>query len=230
MASSAAVAWREEVPAEPPPAEPSDAELVREVLSGAQERFEVLVRRHRARLRSAVRAVVRHRAEADDVVQQAFLQAFASLRRWSGTAPFSVWLRRIAVNEALMRIRSSRRLERAAVHLAKIACTGRDSPEEEVATREEMARVGAAFPRLPARHREILQLATIHELPRADLARQLGVSEGAVKVRLHRARQALRGLLDEGERDGPAGNPQVFLARRRGGLIGSEGREEPGVG
>jgi RNA polymerase sigma-70 factor (ECF subfamily) len=185
------VAWRLE-----PSEEPGDAEIVREVLGGAPERFDVLVRRHRARLRRVAGAVLRDPQETEDAVQQALLQAFAGLDRWAGTAPFATWLSRIAMNEALMRARRSRRLERAALRLVSEAAEA-GTPEQEVAWREAMAQVEAALPRLPQRHLEVLRLAAVDELPHADVAAQLGVSPGAVKVRLHRAREALRGLMEE---------------------------------
>jgi RNA polymerase sigma-70 factor (ECF subfamily) len=196
---------------EPAP-EPGDVEVVREVLAGDPDRFDVLVRRHLGRVRRAVRAVLRDRSEAEDAVQQAFLQAFSGLEGWTGSAPFSSWLARIATNEALMRARRSRRLERAALQLAHDADEPRGTPEQEAASREAMARVQAALPRLPPRHREILQLATLHGLSHADVAERLGVSHGAVKVRLHRAREALRGLLGENGRPGRERTPRLVLA------------------
>lgn len=221
MISGCALAWRLE-----PPAEPGDEALVREVRAGASDRFGLLVRRHWPALRRAVARVVRDRAEAEDVLQQAFLQAFAGLEGWSASAPFSTWLRRIAVNEALMRLRRSRRQARAVTQLARSEGELRDSPEQEAVAREEVARLTAAFPHLPARHREILQLAALHELPRPELARRLGISEGAVKVRLHRAREALRVLLRDGGEPDRGRGPRLTLASARPGLIGYGGGED----
>lgn len=221
MVTGSAAAWRLEGSVAP-----SDEEIVREVLGGASARFDLLVRRHRARLRRLVRGVVRDRAEAEDVLQQTLLQAFAGLGGWSGTAPFAVWLMRIAMNEALMRVRRSRRQERAAVQLARQADGPRHTPEQLASSREEMALVSAALPRLSQRHREILQLATLHDLSRADVARRLGVSQGAAKVRLHRAREALRGLLRERGAPRSVPTPRLVLAALGPGLIGSGWREE----
>lgn len=195
-----------------PAGEASDAELVRAVRAGGGGAFELLVRRHRGWLRRVVLGVVRDGSEADDAVQQALLQAFAGLSRWSGTAPFSSWLARIAVNEARLRLRRSRRLQAAADQLARHGGP-RPDPEQEAAGREEVARVTAALPRLPARLREVLQLASLADLSHADVARRLGLSEGAVKVRLHRAREALRGMLPE-VRPRPR-TPPLVLARGR---------------
>jgi len=191
-----------------------DEEIVREVLAGAHGRFAELVRRHRARLGRVARLVLRDPHEAEDAVQQALLQAFAGLDRWAGTAPFGTWIARIAMNEALLRARRSRRLARAALGLlADEAAAG--TPEQEVASREAVEQVEAALPRLPRRDREVLQLAAVRELPHADVAARLGVTPGAVKVRLHRARAALRGLVERP--DGPAWGRVEALARGEAG-------------
>jgi RNA polymerase sigma-70 factor (ECF subfamily) len=206
-------------------AEQRDEELVREAREGISSSFDVLVRRHRARLRRAVRAVLRDRSEVEDVVQQAFLQAFTGLDGFAGTAPFATWLTRIAMNEALMRARRSRRVERATLHLVSYAGALPGTPEQEAASREAMEQVEAVFPRLSVHHREVLQLTTLHELSHAAVAARLGVSEGAVKVRLHRAREALRGLLVECERRRAARTPRLVLAPGRASLNGSPRQE-----
>ncbi len=204
-----------------PAAEQTDEELVRAARAGSSGSFDALVRRHRARLRRAVRGVLRDPSEVDDVVQQAFLQAFTGLDGFEGTAPFSTWLTRIAMNEALMRARRSRRVERAAPQLVPYADAVPGTPEQEAASREAMERVEAAFPRLSVHHREVIQLTTLNELSHAAVAERLGVSEGAVKVRLHRAREALRGLLVEREPAGAARPPRLVLAHARPGHNGS---------
>jgi RNA polymerase sigma-70 factor (ECF subfamily) len=216
-----------EAPPQGPGREQGDDELVREARAGAVGRFALLVRRHRERLRRVAHGVVRDRAEADDVVQQAFLRAFVGLGGWASSAPFAVWLTRIAVNEALMRLRRSRRLARATQELAVGPPGSGPTPEQEAAAREEVARLGAALVRLSPRHREILQLTALQGRSRADAARRLGVSEAAAKVRLHRARAALRRLLREPARARP---PQLVLAPGRRRLIGwGTGGEEHGL-
>lgn len=204
-----------------PTAEQTDQELVREARAGSSGSFETLVRRHRARLRRAVRGVLRDPSEIDDVVQQAFLQAYTGLVGFEGTAPFSTWLTRIAMNEGLMRARRSRRVERAALHLVPDADALPGTPEQEAASREAVERVEAVFPRLSLHHREVLQLTTLHELSHAAVAERLGVSEGAVKVRLHRAREALRGLLVETGGPRAFRTPRLVLAQARSGHNGS---------
>ncbi|HVO19236.1 MAG TPA: sigma-70 family RNA polymerase sigma factor [Anaeromyxobacter sp.] len=196
----------------------ADEDLVDEVRAGRRARFGLLVARHEARLRRAVGAVLHNRSEVDDAVQQAFSQALAGLDRFSGAAAFATWLRRIAVNEALLRARRSRRAERA---LATLGAHGEGvvgTPEQDAARREDLRRIEAALPRLAEPHRRVLHLV-IEEMSTAEIAEHLGVSEGAVKVRVHRAREALRRAVDGGPPKG--GRPHLVLAAGRASLIGS---------
>jgi len=211
----------------------ADEELVDEVRAGRRARFGLLVARHEARLRRAVGAVLRDRSEVDDAVQQAFSQALAGLDGFSGAAAFATWLRRIAVNEALLRSRRSRRAERA---LATLGADGEGvagTPEQDAARREDLRRVGAALPCLAEAHRQVLHLV-IEGMSTAEIAERLGVSEGAAKVRVHRARAALRKAVDGGPPRG--GRPHLVFAGRRANLIGSgpcgtaQQRQIPGAG
>lgn len=202
------------------PATLVDEEIVREVLAGAHTRFGELVKRHRARLRRVTGAVLRDPQDAEDAVQQALLQAFASLDRWSGTASLGTWMARIALNEALLRVRRARRLARAAVGLLSDEAAA-VTPEQEAASREVVEQIEAALPRLPRRHLEVLQLAAVNELSHADVAERLGATPGAVKVRLHRARAALRLLIEDPA--GPRRGRRVALA------VGSAGGKRSGL-
>src|ERR687897_1208245 len=85
--------------------EQSDAETIRQVLDGNNAMFELLMRRYNERVYRAARAIVRDEQEAEDVMQQAYVNAFTHLRQFNGSAQFATWLTRIAVNEALARVR-----------------------------------------------------------------------------------------------------------------------------
>src|SRR5688572_5131029 len=89
----------------------SDEQVVADVLEGQTALFEVLMRRHNERLYRAARAIVRDEAEAEDVMQQAYVNAYANLRQFAGRASFATWLTRIAVNEAISRARLRGRYE-----------------------------------------------------------------------------------------------------------------------
>src|SRR6188474_3580332 len=92
-------------------ADHSDEEVVQQVLAGHTALFELLMRRHNERLYRAARAITRDDREAEDVIQQAYVNAYANLRQFKGHAQFATWLTRIAINEALARVRRSGRYE-----------------------------------------------------------------------------------------------------------------------
>ena len=145
--------------------------------------------------------------DARDVVQDAMLSAFRSIDRFEGTARISTWLHRIVVNAALMKIRTRRRKPEESLepllptfrdeggHMAEIAAW--DEPADRLAEQEETRRlVRDAILALPEGYRDVLILRDIQELDTAETAKALGVTANAVKIRLHRARQALRTRLD----------------------------------
>jgi RNA polymerase sigma-70 factor, ECF subfamily len=195
-------------------------------VEGLRSQYGLLARRHQARLRRAVAHILRDRSEVEDVVQQALLVAYSALASFSGAAPFASWLTRIAVNEALLRARQAGRQQQAVAALAWSTGPAGD-PEQEAGWREDAARVRAALRRLPGRHREALCLAA-DELSGAEIAAALGIRLGAAKVRVHRARGALRTLLAQAAPARP-GTPRLALAPRRGGRDGRGGQEAPRV-
>ena len=98
-------------PATPSPPELSDEALARRIVGGEKELFELLMRRHNQRLYRAARAILKSDDEAEDVMQDAYVRAYTHLREFSGAATFGGWLTRIAVNEALARLRRRKRFD-----------------------------------------------------------------------------------------------------------------------
>ena len=191
------------------PASPSpEAELLAALRSGREEAFETLVRTHSGRMLSVCRRILRSEDEAKDAVQEAFVSAFRGISKFEGTSQLGTWLHRIAVNAALMRLRSRKRRPEESIDelLPSFKEDGharvepRDfSPSalQAVETRETREFVRGCIDRLPEMYRTVLLLRDIEELDTFEAAEVLGVSEGVVKVRLHRARHALRQLLAE---------------------------------
>jgi RNA polymerase sigma-70 factor (ECF subfamily) len=183
-------------PAAPPAAELSDEEVVRRVCAGEAPLFEVLMRRHNQRVYRAARAILRDDGEAEDAVQQAWLSAYRHLSEFEGRSTFSTWLTRIAVNAALSRTRA-----RASFALPSDADAADEAepspgPEERVLAREVAHVLEAAIDELPEIYRSVLVLREVEGLDTAETARCLGLAEGAVKTRLHRARVLLRRILE----------------------------------
>jgi RNA polymerase sigma-70 factor (ECF subfamily) len=167
-----------------------DEKVVERVLAGDKAWFEVLLRRHNQRLFRVARAIVKSDAEAEDVVQQAWLSAYSHLQQFESAARFSTWLTRIAINEALGR--AARGARRGEVELEETEPMTSRTPEVEVARREEARLLEAAVDDLPESYRIVFMLREVQELSVAETAESLGISEENVKVRLHRARASLR--------------------------------------
>ncbi|MFT3696424.1 MAG: sigma-70 family RNA polymerase sigma factor [Kofleriaceae bacterium] len=167
----------------------TDRDLVASVLAGTREDFRELVRRHNQRLFRATRAVLRNDVDAEDALQQAWLEIYRNLAAFRGEAAFSTWATRIAVNSAI-------RLQRKSPVLVE-----RDSEPTRPDTIVERAQVGrlleTVLQQLPQGNREVMILRDVLELDTAETAEALGLSEEAVRVRLHRARGAVAAALQE---------------------------------
>jgi RNA polymerase sigma-70 factor (ECF subfamily) len=179
----------------------TDEEVVARVLDGQTALFEVLMRRHNERIYRAARAIVGEDREAEDVMQQAYVNAYAHLRQFDGRAAFATWLTRIAANEAIARVRRRRRyepLDSETEGMPEIFTSKRPAdPEREAFGRELGGLLEAAVDALPDGSREVFVLRQVEGLSTAETAASLGISEDTVKTRLSRARAALRRELFE---------------------------------
>ena len=191
----------------------TDEEIVARVIAGDTELFEVLMRRHNQRVFRAARAIVRDDAEAEDVMQEAYARAYAQLGQFEGRAQWSTWVTRIAINEALGRVRRGGRFvsqdlggeQEAKVDRSDEAWRGANGasapfpsgPEDQAAARELGGFLEHAMDELPDIYRTVFVLREVEEMSTAEAAAALDISEELVKVRLHRARAALRQRLDQ---------------------------------
>jgi RNA polymerase sigma-70 factor (ECF subfamily) len=189
----------------------TDEQVVGHVLSGQTALFEILMRRYNERVYRVARAIVRDDGEAEDVMQQAYVNAYANLRQFAGKARFSTWLTRIAINESLSRVRRRGHYEPFDEELSNVepfmAEHSSPNPERQAFTGELRALLEWAIDRLPDGAREVFVLREVEGLSTADVAESLGVSEDVVKTRLSRAKAALRRTMME--RSGAAA-PEIF--------------------
>ena len=155
---------------------------------------------------AVARRLLSSEEDARDAVQEAFLNAFRNIDRFEGQALLSTWLHRIVVNVSLMKLRSRKRKPEESLdhllpafrddgHFAERFESGSEPADQRLAREEEQAAVRAAIEELPQHYRTILLLRDIEGIGTQEVAEQLGISPNAVKLRLHRARQALRTLL-----------------------------------
>jgi RNA polymerase sigma-70 factor (ECF subfamily) len=186
----------------------TEHDLVSRLLRGDEDAFERLVRENGGRLLAVARRFLREEEEARDAVQECFLSAFRALDRFDQGSRLSTWLHRIVINACLMRLRTRRRKPEEPIEdfLPQFQADGHQvnhpTPEWEGSAEtlleksETRSIVREAIDRLPDSYRAVLLLRDIEELSTEEAARSLGVTANAVKIRLHRARQALRGLLE----------------------------------
>ena len=141
-----------------------------------------------------------HEDDARDVVQEAYLRAYRGLRRFRGDAQFTTWLYRITANCSanLLAKRARTRTETLADDAPVVDARADHDPELRMAGEDERARVASALAILPWRLRQVIVLRDIYDMPHGSIAAELGISEAAAKVRLHRARRRLRELLAPG--------------------------------
>jgi RNA polymerase sigma-70 factor (ECF subfamily) len=181
-----------------------DRDLVSRLQRGDADAFEALVRTHSGRLLAVARRFLPNEHDAQDALQDAFIRAFRAIGHFEERAQLHTWLHRIVVNSALMKLRERRRKPEESIEdlLPSFQADGHQTADsrdwsDAVLERKESARVvREAIGKLPEHYRTVLMLRDLEERDTAETAALLGISSNVVKVRLHRARQALRTLLD----------------------------------
>jgi len=185
-----------------------DETLVRRLRAKDDSAFEALLRRYMARLLSVARRFLKNEEDARDAVQDAFISAFRSIDSFQSGSKLSTWLHRIVVNAALMKLRTRRRHPEEGIdallprfqpdgHQVEDSVDWSLSADQIVEREETRALVRRSIDQLPESYRVVLLMRDIEEMTTEETAKALGITTAAVKVRLHRARQALRTLLDQ---------------------------------
>lgn len=179
----------------------SDEAIVDRVLAGETALYEIIIRRYNQRLYRVVRSIVRDESETEDVMQDAYVRAYEHLAQFAGRAQFRTWLTRIAVHEALARVQRARRFERPSRQedfegdAMDLFASSQRTPEQQAADSELRIMIENAVTRLPDLYRSIFVLRDVENLSIEEVASILDLSETTVKVRLHRARRALRKMI-----------------------------------
>lgn len=175
----------------------TDFEVVERVRAGNTALYEIIMRRYNQRLYRVARAILRNDGEAEDVIQDAYVRAYQHLAEFRGSAPFSAWLTRIMVNEALHRLRLRERnqqldeIENKGAEFMQTAETSLD-PEQRASVAELGHFLERAILSLPEQYRIVVMLRDIEELNTEETAAALELSADNVKVRLHRGRAMAR--------------------------------------
>lgn len=188
----------------------SDREIIQRVLDGDTASFELIMRRYNRRLYRIARSVLRNDADAEDVVQDAYIRAYEHLPGFEGKGAFSAWLAKIALNEALGRLRGADATgnqisfddpeEREEANYMATLISTLPSPEQNAARGEVRHLLEAAIDALPDAYRMAFIMYGVEEMTVAETADCLDLEPATVKTRYHRARNILRhqlsGLVD----------------------------------
>lgn len=175
----------------------TDEQVVERVLTGETSLYELLMRRYNQRLFRISRSVLRDDAEAEDVLQQSWVNAYQHLGQFAGRAKFATWVTKIALYEALARVRQKQRFQAAedgpeeGRNMENFESPAAD-PEATAIRGEIRGLLENAVERLPEMYRPVFMLRDVEQLSTAETAQCLGLSEEAVKTRLHRSRALLR--------------------------------------
>ena len=176
----------------------TDEQVVERVLAGDTPLFEIVMRRYNQRLYRASRSILRDDAQAEDVVQDTYVRAYHHLRQFRSDSRFSTWLTRIALNEAMARVRHSKRYEEPDAtkeeigdRMDRFASAALD-PEQQASNSEMRGLLERWIEALPLAYRTVFVLRDVEELTTAETATVLDITEDNVKTRLHRARVLLR--------------------------------------
>ncbi len=180
----------------------TDNELVRAAQQGDENAFRELVGRYENKVYRLALKMMREPQDAEDVLQETFINVFRHLDSFRGESEFSTWIYRIATNASLMKLRSKRPIasldEPVDVdeeNLPRELMDWSATPEEMLLSHETRTQMDAALARLPETLRAVFVLRDIEGLNVEETARVLEISQANVKTRLHRARLALREAL-----------------------------------
>jgi RNA polymerase sigma-70 factor (ECF subfamily) len=196
----------------------SDEDVIRSIQAGDGALYETLVRRYDRFLHHVTLRVVRDDADADDLVQEAHLKAFANLSQFAGRSSFATWLTAIALHGALAHVKKAAyRLTRNGAlqsideSESYVAPAPKD-PEQQVLDEESRRALRAAVAALPRHCRDVVFMRGMKEFTTGETARQLGISPQSVKMRLHRAKTLLRNDLESRPHAQTRGQPlKAFL-------------------
>ncbi len=180
----------------------TDAEVVERVRAGDRALFEILMRRHNVRLYRAARAVLKNEHDVEDVMQQAYINAFTHLHQFEERSQFSTWLIRIGLNEAFARrrkLQAAESREERGSHVSDdrqevidAVASMQPDPERQAYARELHRVLEDAVDALPDTYRTVFMLRDVEGLSTTETGEGLGLGEEAVKTRLHRARAMIR--------------------------------------
>jgi RNA polymerase sigma-70 factor (ECF subfamily) len=176
--------------------EPKDEDLIRATLSGDDESFTELVRRHKRKVFGIVYRFARNDSELDDICQEVFIKVYQTLKKYRGEAPFEHWVSKITINTCYDVLRKQRR-EGYNVPLDDVAFSLSDPATQDMPGDEAWGILRQALTRLRPEERLVIALLNLEERTIREVSALTGWSEANVKVRAFRARKELKKILEE---------------------------------
>ncbi len=174
----------------------TDEEIAARVLAGETGLYEIIMRRYNQRLYRVARAILRNDTEAEDVMQDTYVRAYEHLGQFAARSRFAAWLTKIAVHEALSRLRDRNRLQELEAmgpeETEEILVSACKNPEQQASNAEMVHLLEDAILSLPEGFRTVVMMRDIEEMSTTETAIALDLTEDNVKVRLHRGRALLR--------------------------------------
>ncbi|WP_299108188.1 RNA polymerase sigma factor [uncultured Tenacibaculum sp.] len=171
-----------------------DAEVIKRIIGGEKELFEILIRRNNQKLYRIVRMYFKNEAEVEDVMQNSYLKAYTKLYQFKLEASFSTWLIRIGINEALQRIKENKKqfkesLEQKVIDIQDVK---EANPQDEMIEREMKYLLEKAIDKLELIYKNVYVLKEVEGMTSKEVAEALDISIANVKIRLHRAKRMLK--------------------------------------
>lgn len=204
-----------------PSIQTEDLVLLSQIQGGDALAFEALMRRNNQRLFRIARSILKNDHDAEDTVQNAYIAVYTNAEQYSGKAPLGAWLARITVNAAISRLRQQNRA--AALEFDEGWVQGAlstPSPEDAASTQQLRELLERAIDRLPPGLSSVFVLRDVEGMSSAEVGEHLGISEGSVRVRLHRARERLKDYL-EGHADAAVRETFAFAGERCNRIVRS---------
>jgi len=175
---------------------PSDEGLIKAALSGDDEAFTELVKRHKRKVFSMVARYARNTYELDDICQEIFIKAYQNLKKYRGDAPFEHWLSKITINACYDELRKRRR-EGNNVPIDNVTSSLRDPASEEMSSNKAWEILKHALAKLPSEDRLVITLLNLEEKSVSEISALTGWTKAKVKVRAFRARKELKRILED---------------------------------
>lgn len=179
-----------------------DEAVIKKVAEGNADQFEIIIKRYNQQLFRIIRSYLSNRQDSEDVIQTTYLKAFKNLKQFRGDSKFSTWLIRIAINEALKKLKGQNKISglHSVTNGQNFDQKNNDenyTPESKMIQKDMSKHLEKAIDTLPPKYRSVLIMRKIEQLSTEETADILEISQSNVKVRLHRAKNMLRDKLTE---------------------------------